>query len=231
MNVKEGEVVLCTVKNITPASVSVDIEGNGSGSIVMSEVAAGRIRNLREYISLNKKIVCKVLKIAKDHVELSLRRVTGKEREQVEEKFKKEKIFTSLISSICSNPKKILSNIKEKYEISDFFDQLKENSSIISEFLSEEESEKIKQTLKDKGETEKIVKKLFILKSHSSSGLEDIKSVLNHKEADIRYLGSSQFSITIKGKNFKEANHKIQEILQVMEHMSKDKKIQYEIKQ
>ena len=54
-----GDIVLCTVDRIIGTTVFVGIEGNGEGSIVTSEIAPGRIRNLRDYVVPKKKIVCK----------------------------------------------------------------------------------------------------------------------------------------------------------------------------
>ena len=54
---EEGDVVLCTVTKIEGTSVFVNIEGDGEGSIIVSEIAPGRIRNLRDYVLPNKKIV------------------------------------------------------------------------------------------------------------------------------------------------------------------------------
>src|SRR3990167_650200 len=109
MELREDDVVMCTVKEIEGTTVFLEIEGNGAGSMVMSEVAAGRIRNLREYVFPNKKVVCKVLKIAADkHIELSLRRVTGKEREEAQEKYKKEKTFMSLIGTLVPNTHEVV---------------------------------------------------------------------------------------------------------------------------
>ena len=77
----EGDIILCTVEKIEGISVFVTIDKGGTGSIVTSEIAPGRIRNLRDYVVPNKKIVCKVLKVDPNgHVHLSLRRVTAKER-------------------------------------------------------------------------------------------------------------------------------------------------------
>ena len=64
MEFEEGDIVLCTVERIAKANVFVDIEnGKGEGSIVMSEIASGRIKNLREFVVPKKKIVCKILRI------------------------------------------------------------------------------------------------------------------------------------------------------------------------
>ncbi|MDO8735105.1 MAG: 3'-5' exonuclease [Elusimicrobiota bacterium] len=80
---KEGDVVLCTVEKIVGTTVFVKIEDNGQGSIIVSEIAPGRIRNLRDYVVPNKKIVCKILRIGKDYANLSLRRVVENERKEV----------------------------------------------------------------------------------------------------------------------------------------------------
>ena len=79
MNLEAGDVVLCTVDRIVGTTVFVNIEGDGEGSIVFSEIAPGRIRNIRDYVVPKKKIVCKVLRISGNRMDLSFRRVTLKE--------------------------------------------------------------------------------------------------------------------------------------------------------
>ena len=55
MELREDQVVMCTVKSIEGTTVFLEIEGNGTGSMAMSEVAAGRIRNLRELLAKKEK--------------------------------------------------------------------------------------------------------------------------------------------------------------------------------
>jgi len=51
MALEEGEIVLCTVDRIVGTVVFVKIDGEEkNGSIILSEIAPGRIRNLREYV-------------------------------------------------------------------------------------------------------------------------------------------------------------------------------------
>ena len=60
MEFEEGDVVLCTVEKIEGTVVFVNIDGtNKQGTIITSEVAPGRIRNIREYVVPKKKIVSK----------------------------------------------------------------------------------------------------------------------------------------------------------------------------
>jgi translation initiation factor 2 alpha subunit (eIF-2alpha) len=229
--IKEDDIVMCTVKRIEGASVFLEIEGNGEGSMTMSEVAAGRIRNLRDYVVVNKKIVCKVLKIINGHPQLSLRRVTGKEREELQERYKKEKSLTVLLKNIVKEYDSVIAKIKESHELWKFYDEIKENPELLSKFVKKPESETIIKLILEKKEKEKISKKEFILKSSSSNGLEDIKNVLDVPGVDIRYLGSSNFSISVIAKDFKEANQRVIESIEKIEKMAKERKMFFEFKE
>ena len=99
MNFKEDDLILGTVKKIEGTTAYVELDNETQGSLSFSEIAPGRIRNIREFISLGKKIVCKVLRVRDSHVELTLRRVTSKERQLVLDSHKKRKC-----SPLCSNP-------------------------------------------------------------------------------------------------------------------------------
>jgi len=224
MNLKENDVVMCTVKKIEGTTVFLDIEGDGEGSMGLPEVAAGRIRNLRDYVSPNKKIVCKVLRIINNHIELSLRRVTGKERDIVKDIYKKERTLLSMLKTSVKNPKEIIEKIKEDYEIPDFLDEAREDPSIISKYLNKTDAGKLAKILSERKEKLKIVKKIITIKTTSPTGLEDIKSILNIKDIKIYYLGSSKFSIEVSGKDFKEANNKILPALEEIEKRAKEKK-------
>jgi len=229
--IKEDDIVLCTVKKIEGATVFLDIENDGEGSMVMSEVAAGRIRNLREYVFPNKKIVCKILKILPGNIQLSLRRVTGKERESVLERNKKEKTIKSMLKTALKNPEKTIEKIKTKYELWQFIDEVKANPKILGEFMSQEEAQIFQKIIAEKKEKEKTAKRIIIIKSNSESGLYDIKSVLETKEADIRYLGSSKFMVSVTGKDFKDLNINLNKTIAEIEDKAKKKKLFLEIKE
>ena len=61
---EEGQIVLCTVEKILGTTVFVKIENNGEGTLTTSEISPGRIRNLRDYVVIGKKIVCKIYSTA-----------------------------------------------------------------------------------------------------------------------------------------------------------------------
>src|SRR3989337_26635 len=103
MSLEEGDIVLCTVDRIVGTTVFVHIEGNGEGSIVLSQVAPGRIRNIRDYVVPKKKIVCKVLRISGDRIDLSFRRVTQKEQKELKERNKQERSFASILKTVIKD--------------------------------------------------------------------------------------------------------------------------------
>ncbi len=230
MEIKEQDLVMCKVKNIEGTTIFLKIEENGDGSMVMSEVAAGRIRNIREYIAPNKLIVCKVIKNTPGNVQLSLRRVTAKERKQVQDQYKKERTFQSMLKTNIENSEEIIKKIKERFLIANFIEEVKLNPKLLEEYFSKEQSKRVLILLAEKEEKEKIVTKIFILRS-STFSIKDIKDILSITDLDIRYLGSSKFSISAKAKDFKEAEHKLSSTLAEIESRAKNKKAIFEIKE
>jgi translation initiation factor 2 alpha subunit (eIF-2alpha) len=96
---QERELVLCAVEKIIGTSVFVNIEGNGEGTISLSEIAPGRIRNLRDYVIPGKRIVCKVLSI-RDHAILSLRRVGINEKKEFLQKLSRERSNKAILRTV-----------------------------------------------------------------------------------------------------------------------------------
>ncbi len=231
MNIREDDLVLCIVKRIEKTIVFLDIDGYGSGSMALSEVSPGRIRNIREFVSLNKKVVCKVLRIKDGQIELSLRRVSTKERDLVLDKYKKENTLTAILRIILKEKtEEVLEEIKKEYDLGEFFDAVKENSKIIEKFVSKTEAEALAKLFVEKKEKEKEIKKEIIVRTQETGGLTHIKQVLNTKDAEIHYLGSSRFSITVKGKNFKAGNTKLENIFKEMKDQAKALKVEFAVK-
>ena len=128
MELEEGTNVLCTVDKIIGTTVFVRIENNGEGTIITSEIAPGRIRNLRDYVVPKKKIVCKILRISGDRIDLSLRRVTPKERKEVLEEYSEEKSYESIIKKFLeAKSEEVLNKIKQKGRVYDFIEEAKED--------------------------------------------------------------------------------------------------------
>jgi len=232
MKFEEGDVVLCTVEKIEGTLVFVKLDETGEeGNIVTSEIAPGRIRNLRDYVVPKKRIVCKILRIENKNIRLSLRRVTQKEKKEVMEKYKKERKMISILKSILKDKtENIIKEIKNKENLVDFLEESKENSKELEKIAGKEETEKILEILSKEKSKKLTIKKEFSLKTTKPNGLELIKSILHTKEADIRYLAAGRYFIKIESDNLKKADNKIQEILRTIEHSAKKSGCEFSIK-
>ena len=76
--------------------------------IHISEVSPGRIRNIRDYVKEDKKVVCVVLKINQErgHIDLSLRRVNDSQRRKKMEEIKQEQKAEKIIELFANEIKK-----------------------------------------------------------------------------------------------------------------------------
>ena len=231
MVLETGDIVLCTVDRIVGTTVFVHIEGNGEGSIVFSEVAPGRIRNIRDYVVPKKKIVCKVLRISGDCVDLSLRRVTLKEQKELKEESKQEKSFTSILKTVLKEKaEETIKKISEKESLSSFLSTARENPKELEDLVGKQDSKKIIDILKTQKQKKTIVKKEIILKSQDSNGLEMIKDILEKiNDIEIRYISAGKYSLKKEAEDAKEADQKLREILETIEKKAKSHGMDFSI--
>ncbi len=112
-----GDLVITTVERITDYGAYVSLDEYGKeGLLHISEVSSGWIRNIREFVREGQKVVLKVLRVnvEKGHVDLSLRRVTKRERKEKLLSWKKGRKADSLLRSASEKLKMPLEEIYEK---------------------------------------------------------------------------------------------------------------------
>jgi translation initiation factor 2 alpha subunit (eIF-2alpha) len=234
MELEPGELVLCTVERIEKTIVFVRIDDDGEGSIIVSEIAPGRIRNIRNYVVPKKKIVCKVLRVSqRGNVELSLRRVTPKEKKEVMEEYKQEKSYVKIIGSVLGeNTKKVIEDIIKKERLYDFINEGKKDPKKIEEVFGKKDSAKILEILLSQKQKKAIIKKEISLVSYEPNGLELIKGVLDRiKDANAKYISAGKYSIIIESEDMKNAGKKSKDVLNEIEEDSKKQGVLFGIKE
>ena len=234
MELEVGDVVLCTVDRIAGTVVFVTIDGNGEGSIITSEIAPGRIRNLREYVVPKKKIVCKVLRVTSNgNIDLSLRRVTQKEKKEVLEQDKQEKSYKSVLKSILGEKaEEIIKKIEEKENLFDFLQNAKESSKKLEEIVGKIDTKRILNIIKTQKSKAAVLKKDFNLITKNPNGLKLIKELLgNLKDAEIRYISAGKYSMKVQADDIKTADNKIKEILKNIEEKAKKLDFEFSVKE
>jgi len=234
---EEGELVFCTVIKIQYHAVTVllDEYPNKQGLIPISEVSAGRIRNIRDFVEENKKVVCKVIRIdpERGHIDLSLRRVNDSQKRGKTEAIKQEQKAEKIIIGFAERLKKpvaelykevatpILKNYPWLYLA--FEDVVEKNISLEKLGLSKELAVKLEEIIKDKIKPKKveIIVKITI-QTFDEAGLELIKQAFdNVKKIDshiqINYLGGGAYRMLITAKDYKIAENLLKKVEEKME--------------
>jgi len=254
---KEGypeinEIVLCKITKIYGNTVFVHIpEFEKDGVLTISEIAPGRIKNLKDYVVENKEIVCKILRVDEKHnrIDVSLRRVNLNVRKKKLEIIKKEeysdRIYTDIAKLVNITKDKLFEKtyeyIFENYEtvFESLYDIMLDNEKIkLFSKLNEEERKAFIKVINDRIKPEEVeMKKIIYLKSFDSDGVlkikEGIKEALNFNESNkinIVYLAASKFAIIIKNDDMKSADLLYKKFRKNLEKISKEKNLIFEIK-
>ncbi len=221
---EEDEIVICTITNIQYHSVFAKLDDfDKSGMIHISEVSPGRIRNIRDYVTEGKKVICKVLHIdmQKGHIDLSLRRVTEVQKRQKNEQIKQEQKAEKIVESLAQQLKKPAEALykemapillkKYLYLFETFSDVVEEDLSLeelglpknLAEPLTKLIHEKIKiKIVQISGEAK--------VQSYAENGLELVQKTLvevlkTHPSLTIRYAGGGKYKFLITAPDYKQA--------------------------
>jgi len=218
----ESELVLCTVTSVQHHSVFVRIEEYGiNGMIHISEVAPGRIRNIRDYVVESKSIVCKVLRVdnVRGHIDLSLRRVSESQRRKKINELKKEKLAEKIVEVAARN---INMDSKELYKVVstpifelfpnlfDCFTEIVKGDFLISELnLPKNASDELESVILDRLKPQIIISKgKLSLVSYAPNGVLVIKASLKKSidlGAAVAYLGGGTYSLAVEDDTYKAA--------------------------
>ena len=244
----EDEFVLCTVTAVNPHSIfcSLDEFGGKTGLIHISEVAPGRIRNMREYVSEGKKVVCKVLRVdsQKGHIDLSLRRVNASQKKQKLDDIKRE-IFAEKIIELVAKKKKLdipklyseLSAVLlKKYDsLMDAFEKVSfEGLSLekvgLEKSVSSELTEAIVARIKPVAVN---IGGIIKMSSYAPDGFERVKAVLLKLEKSgggsyLGYSGGGSYRLVITSEDYKSAEKLLSDAVNSASKLCKSSDITFE---
>lgn len=226
--------VLCTVDRIAGTVVFVKIEGEErEGSIILSEIAPGRIRNLREYVIPKKKIVCKVLKTSGGTISLSLRRVTLKEKKEVMDENNQERSYMSILKSVLKEKAgTIIEKITKEGKLFEFFEETRKNPKKLEDLIGKEDAKKILSIILEQKKKITIIKRTISLKTQEPNGIYLLKSVLESPgEIEVKYLSAGKYSLKIETEDGKKGDQKLKVFLDGVENKAKETGVQFELKE
>jgi len=230
-----GDLVSCIVDRIVGTVVFVKIQGQKGepeGSIVFSEVAPGRIRNIRDYVVPKKKIVCKILRMSNGNIDLSFRRVTQKERKEVLEEENLSKSYEGILKTICKEEaEKIIKKIKEEGDLVSFFEEAKSDSKELEKIVGKDNAKKIIEILNSQKKKVARLKKEISMTTTKPDGITLIKKILsNLKDFEVKYLAAGRYTIETESEDIKSADKKIREKIEEAEKESKKLGVEFSLK-
>ena len=129
-----GDLVIATIETVTDYGAYAKLDEYGKrGLLHVSEISSSWIRNIRDFVREGQKMVLKVLRVdvEKGHIDLSLRRVTKRERIEKIKFWKKDRKAEALLKAVTEKVgltaqevyEKAVVPIEQKYALYDGFEK------------------------------------------------------------------------------------------------------------
>jgi translation initiation factor 2 subunit 1 len=232
---ESGEVVVCTVREITSHGIYVNLDqyDGMNGFLHVSEISTGWVRNIERVAKVSQKLVLKVIRAnrIRREIDLSLRQVTNEERRAKVIEWKREERAIAIMSSV---KKKLglddvqAESLKEKLE--DHFGTLYEAFEMAARKgekglgpleLPEKTAKAIAETA-----AEKIVPPsyevgaLVEISSRSPNGFEQVKKTLiaaassPSAQVHITYAGAPRYRVRVMADDYKQAEKALDGVLE-----------------
>ncbi len=220
----EGDLVVGTVhKVLNYGAFALLEEYPGKEAFIhISEVSSGWVKNIRDYVRENQKIVAKVLRVnpRKGHVDVSMKRIREDQRTRKIQQWKIEQKAEKLLEFSAKSLDKDLDQAYEEigYYLMDEFGDLYGAFEISAEegvnaLLSREVDEKWAEAIteiakKNISPPEVQITGYVDLKSYAADGVQVIKNaLLSVKDESIRIqiVGAPRYRMTVKSSNYIEA--------------------------
>ena len=228
---EDDELVLCTITSVQYNSVFCDLDeypGKG-GMIHISEVTAGRIRNIRDYVQEGRKVVCKVLRTDKEkgHIDLSLRRVNERQKREKMTALKQEQKAENLLKHIAKESKQEFSKLYEQVskvvfkEYEYLFEAFQDVVDGEYDFkgLDKDLAKKISDLVKERIKPQEVtVEGKFMIETYAENGVQLVTDALvaarkAAEPAEIRYLGAGQHKIVVTAEEYKDAEKRLKQAI------------------
>jgi translation initiation factor 2 subunit 1 len=232
---ESGDLVIATIQNVTDYGAYANLdEYDKQGLLHISEISSSWIRNIRDFVREGQKVVLKVLRvdIEKRHIDLSLRRVTKREKIEKMMVYKKDRKAEALLRSVAEKTgmtpeeayEKAGATVEKEFGLYEGFERaVKEGPEVLTKVGVPEElanafaevgKERINvPTVKVKGTVEvscikpngvKIIQEAF----------SNAKKAEKSRDAELRFyvIAAPKYAIEVSADNYKRAEEVLQKV-------------------
>ena len=230
-----GELVLALVTSMSSHGAKVVLEeyNNMYGFLHVSEIATGWVKNVSRFVTVNQKVVLKVIRVdsARTEVDLSLRQVSGEDRKQkllsVKRYDKSKSIFDTLQTKL-----KLTDEQKNEYfdKVEDQFvtvysgleELIRDGKAFGKLDIPEKAVAELTGISKSKIAIPMVnVTGIIQVTTQDSDGINLIKDSMSQvlsnktgKRVEISYLGSPKYKITVYSEDYKSAEKRLSSALE-----------------
>jgi translation initiation factor 2 subunit 1 len=240
-----GELIIATVESVMDYGAYANLdEYHRRGFLHISEISSARIRNVRDFVRENQKMVLKVLRVdvEKGHIDLSLRRVTKRERIEKIKSWKKDRKGEALLHAVAEKVglpvdevyQKAGLPLEEKYGLYEGFEKVvKDGIEVLTKLnIPEDLATAIVQVAEERIKI-KLVKVRGVLEVRCSkpNGVKCIQEAFlgakksqKAKDAKIEFsiIAAPRYSLEVSADNWKRAEELIEKVGEnVVENITK----------
>lgn len=226
----EGELIVGTVYKVLNYGAFAKLEEyEGKEAFIhISEVSAGWVKNIRDYVRENQKIVARVLRVnpKKGHVDVSLKRIREDQRTKKIQQWKIEQKAEKFLELSAKNIGKNLNTAYKEvgYTLIDLFGDLygafeaclEEGETVLTqEGISEEWAKSITEVAKSNITPPEVHITGYVdIKSYAPNGFEIIKESLINAEGKgvkIQCVGAPRYRFTVTSSDYLQAEKILKE--------------------
>jgi len=223
-----GDLVIATIKEITDYGAYVTLDEYGKeGLLHVSEVSSSWVRNIRSFIREGQKLVLKVLRVnvEKEHVDLSLRRVTRSERKEKVLSWKKERKADTLLRTASEKLKMSPEEFYKKIEpvlargFEETYEELERAAregagGLIKAGIPEDIATVLEEVAKEKIKLRMVrIKGILSLQCTKSNGVIAIREALisaqknqpQNAKIQVYVVAPPKYRIVVSAEDYKEA--------------------------
>ena len=221
-----GDLVIATIEKVMDYGAYAKLdEYNRQGFLHISEISSARIRRIRDYVKEKQKMILKVIRvdIQKGHINLSLRRVTKRERIEKNKRWKKDRKGEAILNEIAEKVglpvhevyQKAGVVLEEKYGLYEGFEEVvKEGVEVLTELDIPEDLAKVIAQVAEERIRVKMVKVRGVLEVRCSkpNGVKCIQDAFidagkAHRDKDVKIefyvIAAPRYSVEVSADNWK----------------------------
>lgn len=232
-----GDLVIATIETVTDYGAYAKLdEHKQRGLLHVSEISSSWIRNIRDFVRENQKMVLKVLRVypKKGHVDLSLRRVTKRERIEKIKSWKKERKAEALLRGVAEKVglpaediyQKAGALLEEKYGLYEGFEKVvKEGPEVLTKLGVPEDMATVFAQVAEERIRVKLVKvrgtiEVRCMKPNGVKCIQDafVAAKKSEKTRDskieFQVIAAPKYSVEVAADNWKRAEELLQKVSQ-----------------